>query len=104
MALALAQLGPLVAQIMRAVWTGSIGEPFPVRGAHELAADPPHAGALRGRRPRGLRGRASRDQAVIATIPVGITPVGPWQANNGFVYVDDETSQQVTVISAGRAA
>jgi YVTN family beta-propeller protein len=40
-----------------------------------------------------------RTKAVVNTIAVGVTPVGPWQADNGFVYVDDETSQQVSAIS-----
>jgi YVTN family beta-propeller protein len=36
---------------------------------------------------------------VVNTIPVGDLPVGPWQGNNGFVYVDEEHSQSVSAIS-----
>lgn len=35
---------------------------------------------------------------VIRTIPVGHGPVGAWQANNGFAYVDNEHGQTVSAI------
>lgn len=35
---------------------------------------------------------------VIRTIPVGHGPVGAWQANNGFAYVDNEHAQTVSAI------
>jgi YVTN family beta-propeller protein len=39
---------------------------------------------------------------VVKTIPVGDLPVGPWQGNNGFVYVDEEHGQSVSAISLRR--
>lgn len=37
-------------------------------------------------------------KAVSATIPVGMTPVVPSQAQNGLIYVDDEEGMQVSAI------
>jgi YVTN family beta-propeller protein len=39
-----------------------------------------------------------RTKTVIRTIPVGDTPVGAWQAANGFAYVDNEEGQTVSAI------
>lgn len=37
-------------------------------------------------------------KAIMATIPVGMNPVGAWAAANGKMYVDNETSQTISEI------
>lgn len=42
---------------------------------------------------------------ILATIPVGMTPVGAWPASNGKMYVDNEAGNSITTIDvATRAA
>lgn len=41
--------------------------------------------------------------SVLATVPVGATPVGAWPAANGFMYVDNERSRSVTEIDVKTA-
>lgn len=36
--------------------------------------------------------------AVVATIPVGLTPVGAWPASNGRMYVDNERGRSISEI------
>lgn len=39
-----------------------------------------------------------KSKRVVKTIPVGENPVGAWQADNGYAYVDNEHSQTVSAI------
>jgi YVTN family beta-propeller protein len=40
----------------------------------------------------------SRTKEVAATIPVGVNPVGAWPGVDGLMYVDNEDSQDVSII------
>jgi YVTN family beta-propeller protein len=40
----------------------------------------------------------AKTKQVVTTIPVGENPVGAWQANNGYAYVDNEHSQTISAI------
>lgn len=44
------------------------------------------------------------DKSVMATIPVGIDPVGAWQGGDNKMYVDNEDGQSVSVIDVNTMA
>jgi YVTN family beta-propeller protein len=41
------------------------------------------------------------DKSVMATIPVGVSPVGAWQGGDNKMYVDNEDGQSISIINVG---